>query len=64
MNTLFALVLSVIMANGDVQDAVLDVYDSQARCEQAAVEQHVSGECYPVEQIIRAEEQPTTAADF
>lgn len=58
METLFALVLTVAMTNGDYQDVVLDVYDSKQQCEQAAIDQKVSGNCYPVEQIVRSEEVP------
>lgn len=58
MNTLFALVLTVAMTNGDYQDVVLGVYDSQQECQDAATEQKVSGECWPVEGIIRNGEQP------
>lgn len=57
MGSLFALVLTVSMTNGDFQDVVLGVYDSQAQCEQAATEQHVSGECYPVDGIVHADGQ-------
>ncbi|MGC7832790.1 DUF1482 family protein [Leclercia barmai] len=46
------------MTNGEFQDVVLDVYDSQQQCEQAAIDQKVSGNCYPVEQIVRSEEVP------
>lgn len=58
MNTLFALVLTVGMTNGDFQDVVLGVYDNQQQCEAAAVEQQVNGECYPVDGIVRDGEQP------
>lgn len=60
MNTLFALVLTIGMTNGDFQDVVLGVYDNQQQCQQAAVEQQVSGECFPVDKIVRADEQPAT----
>lgn len=53
MNTLFALVLTVGMTNGDFQDVVLGLYEDQRQCEAAAVEQHVAGECFEVERIIR-----------
>ncbi|WP_373995354.1 DUF1482 family protein [Leclercia adecarboxylata] len=46
------------MTNGEFQDVVLDVYDSQQQCEQAAIEQKVSGDCYPVERIVRSDEVP------
>ncbi len=58
MNTLFTLVLTIGMTNGDFQDVVLGVYESQQACEAAAVEQQVAGECFGVENIIRASEQP------
>lgn len=61
MGTLFALVLTVAMTSGEYQDVVLGVYESHLQCEAAAVEQQVFGECYPVEKIIRADEQPATA---
>jgi len=58
MNTLFALVLTIGMTNGDFQDIVIGVYDSQMQCEQAALEQRVNGECFPVDAIIRGDELP------
>lgn len=64
MNTLFALVLTIGMTNGDFQDVVLGVYDNQQQCEAAAVEQQVNGECYPVEGIVRADEQPAQTPAF
>jgi len=51
MSTLFALVLTVISLNGESQDVVIDVYDSQQGCQAAADEQQVNGECWPVKQI-------------
>lgn len=58
METLFALVLTVAMTNGDYQDVILGVYDSQQECSPAATEQKVSAECWPVESIIRNGEFP------
>ncbi|WP_154056397.1 DUF1482 family protein [Pseudescherichia vulneris] len=58
MNTLFALVLTVGMTNGDFQDVVLGVYEDQRQCEAAAVEQHVAGESFEIERIVRNGEQP------
>lgn len=58
MNTLFALVLTVGLTNGDFQDVVVGVYDNLQQCEAAAVEQQVAGECFPAERIVRADEQP------
>ncbi len=57
---LFALVLSVGMTNGTYQEVVLGVYENQQQCEIAAVEQHVSGECYPVDAVIPADEIPAS----
>lgn len=59
--SLFALVLTIGTTSGDYQDVVLGVYDSQPQCEAAAVEQHVSGECFPVERIVRNNEVPAEA---
>lgn len=58
MSTLFALVLTIGMTNGDYQDVVLGVYDNQQQCQLAAEEQQVNGDCFPVERIIRDGEQP------
>lgn len=58
MNTLFALVLTVGLTNGDFQDVVVGVYDNLQQCEAAAVEQQVVGECFPAERIVRADELP------
>ena len=62
MNTLFALVLTVGMTNGDFQDVVLGVYEDQRQCEAAADEQQVAGNCYPVDRIVRADEVPADTA--
>lgn len=59
MGALFALVLTVAMTNGDYQDVILGVYDSQQECDQAAIEQKVTAECWPVESILRNGEFPT-----
>ena len=56
MNTLYALVLTIVMANGDYQEAVLGVYGSERECLSAASEQSSVTNCYPVEKIIRADE--------
>ncbi|HHT1249745.1 DUF1482 family protein [Citrobacter freundii] len=39
MGTLYALVLTIIMTNGDYQDAVVGIFDNQQQCEAAASEQ-------------------------
>ncbi|EPZ2459382.1 DUF1482 family protein [Citrobacter youngae] len=60
MSTLFALVLTVAMTNGDYHDVILGVYDSQQECQSAAIEQKVNGECWPVDGIIRNGEWPAS----
>lgn len=56
MGTLFALVMTVYMTTGEVQEQVIGVYDSYADCREVADEQRITGECYPVEQIIPREQ--------
>lgn len=58
MGALFALVLTVAMTNGEYQDVILGVYDSHQECSQAAVEQKVAAECWPVDGIIKNGEFP------
>lgn len=58
MNTLFALVLSVAMQNGEFRDVVTGVYDSLQDCQAAAVEQQIAGECLPIDGIIHPDEVP------
>jgi hypothetical protein len=53
MNTLFALVMTVFLTTGEAQDVVTGIYDTEAECQAASVEQKISGECFPVEQLIR-----------
>ena len=60
MNTLFALVLTVGMTNGDFQDLVLGVYKTQQQCEEAAVEQRVASDCYPVKRTELGEQPAVT----
>ncbi|ATA23500.1 DUF1482 domain-containing protein [Brenneria goodwinii] len=57
METLYALVITVCTFGSHCQDAVLEIYESERDCEQAAYEQRVHGECFPVEGIIRADDQ-------
>ena len=56
MNTLYALVLTLAMTNGDYQEAVIGVFGSERECLSAASEQSSVTNCYPVEKIIRADE--------
>lgn len=58
MGTLFALVMTVAMTNGEYHDVILGVYDSHQECQQAASEQKVSADCWPVEGILRNGEFP------
>ncbi|WP_404680222.1 DUF1482 family protein [Raoultella terrigena] len=48
MSTMFALMLTVGMLTGGNQDVLLGVYDSEKACKDAAVEQGVQGDCYPL----------------
>lgn len=56
MSTMFALMLTVGMLTGGNQDVLLGVYDSEKDCKDAAVEQDVKGECYPLKGLL--EEHP------
>ena len=53
MNTLFALVMTVFLTTGETQDVVTGIYDTEAECKAASVEQRISGECFPVDKFIR-----------
>ncbi|PWC10692.1 DUF1482 domain-containing protein [Brenneria roseae subsp. americana] len=57
METLYALVITICTFGSHCQDAVLEIYESERDCEQAAYEQRVHGECFPVEGIIKADDQ-------
>ncbi|MRT51993.1 DUF1482 family protein [Raoultella sp. RIT712] len=56
MSSLFALVLSIGMTVGGTQEVLLGVYDSEQDCKNAAAEQDVNGECYPLKGLL--EEHP------
>lgn len=43
MSTLFALVLTVISLNGESQDVVIDVYDSQQGCQPQPTNNRLTG---------------------
>jgi hypothetical protein len=62
METLYALVLTIAVMNGEYQDAVLNIYDSEQQCEAAATEQHVSANCYVVDGVISNESIPEEIA--
>ncbi|EHD21818.1 MULTISPECIES: DUF1482 family protein [Brenneria] len=57
MGTLYALVITVCMFGSHCEDAVLEIYESEQTCIDAAFEQRVNGECLAVEGIIRADDQ-------
>lgn len=52
MSTMFALVLTVSMLTGGYQDVLLGVFDSENDCKEAAEEQHVKAECYPLKGVL------------
>ncbi|EKT0168174.1 DUF1482 family protein [Escherichia coli] len=53
MNTTFALVLTVFLVYGEPVDMVTGVYSSMKECMAAAAEQKIPGNCYPVDKVIR-----------
>ncbi|HHZ5570036.1 TPA: DUF1482 family protein [Escherichia coli] len=50
MNTAFALVLTVFL---NTVDLVIGIHDSMKECMAAAAEQKIPGNCYPVDKVIR-----------
>lgn len=52
MSSLFALVLSIGMTVGGTQEVLLGVYDSEQACKNAASEQDVKGEGYPLKGLL------------
>jgi hypothetical protein len=44
------------MLTGGNQDVLLGVYDSEKACKDAAVEQGIQGDCYPLKGVL--EEHP------
>lgn len=57
--TIFALVLTTFLTTGQAQYDVLEIYPSYAECSNAAQEQKINAECYPVDNIIHnGEETP------
>ncbi len=53
MNTAIALTLTVFLNTGEPVDLVIDIYGSMKECMAAAAEQKIPGNCYPVEKVIR-----------
>lgn len=47
---MWALVVHALV-NGEYQDAILEVYDTEVQCNQVKDAQHIIGECYEVEAI-------------
>ena len=53
MNTAVALTLTVFLNTGEPVDVVTGIYGSMKECMAAAAEQKIPGNCYPVEKVIR-----------
>ncbi|MCZ6217831.1 DUF1482 family protein [Escherichia coli] len=53
MNTAFALVLTVFLNTGEPVDLVIGIHDSMKECMAAAARQKIPGNCYPVDKVIR-----------
>ncbi|EFE5033220.1 DUF1482 family protein [Escherichia coli] len=53
MKTTFALVLTVYLVSGESLEMVTGLYGSMKECMAAAAEQKIPGNCYPVEKVIR-----------
>ncbi|EJD0052865.1 DUF1482 family protein [Escherichia coli] len=53
MNTTFALVLTVHLVSGESLELVTGLYSSMKECMAAADEQKIPGNCYPVDKVIR-----------
>ena len=53
MNTAIALTLTVFLNTGEPVDVVTGIYGSMKECMAAAAEQKIPGNCYPVEKVIR-----------
>ncbi|ELQ4155783.1 DUF1482 family protein [Escherichia coli] len=53
MNTAIALTLTVFLNTGEPVDVVTGIYGSMKECMAAAAEQKIPGNCYPVDKVIR-----------
>ncbi|EFH5786058.1 YebW family protein [Escherichia coli] len=53
MNTAVALTLTVFLNTGEPVDVVTGIYGSMKECMAAAAEQKIPGNCYPVDKVIR-----------
>ncbi|EJM1769146.1 DUF1482 family protein [Escherichia albertii] len=61
MNAAFALVLTVFLNTGKPVDLVIDIYGSMKECMAAAAEQKIPGNCYPVDKVIRMDNNEVPA---
>ncbi|CAD6111664.1 phage protein [Escherichia coli] len=61
MNTTFALVLTVFLVSGEPVDMVTGVYSSMKECIAAADEQKIPSNCYPVDKVIRMDNNEVPA---
>ncbi|HAY0339775.1 YebW family protein [Escherichia coli] len=53
MNSAFALILTVFLVSGEPVDIVISVHRTMQECMAAATEQKIPGNCYPVDKVIR-----------
>ncbi|EFB6639383.1 DUF1482 family protein [Escherichia coli] len=61
MNTTFALVLTVYLVSGESLELVTGLYGSMKECMAAAAEQKIPGNCYPVDKVIRMDNNEVPA---
>ncbi len=61
MNTAFALVLTVFLVSGDPVDIAVSVHRTMQECMAAATEQKIPGNCYPVDKVIRMDNNEVPA---
>lgn len=62
MPALYALVISILAADGSNIDVVKGVYDTQQECNHVIYEERIfNGACYPIEKIVHQNEQDFTS---
>ncbi|EFJ2948270.1 DUF1482 family protein [Escherichia coli] len=61
MNTAVALTLTVFLNTGEPVDVVTGIYGSMKECMAAAAEQKIPGNCYPVNKVIRMDNNEVPA---
>ncbi|QLW99447.1 DUF1482 family protein [Escherichia coli] len=61
MNTAVALTLTVFLNTGEPVDVVTGIYVSMKECMAAAAEQKIPGNCYPVDKVIRMDNNEVPA---